>query len=40
MQSEMDGMAVEINRKESSIGILTAEKERLAEQLRDLAGEL
>ncbi|XP_076437588.1 uncharacterized protein LOC143276817 isoform X2 [Babylonia areolata] len=37
MQSEMDAMAVELNRRESTIGIITAEKERLVEQLRDLA---
>lgn len=37
MQEEMDGMAVELQRKDSSISILQSEKERLHEQIRDLA---
>ncbi|KAL8577252.1 hypothetical protein ACOMHN_022440 [Nucella lapillus] len=37
MQAETDTMAVELNRRDSSIGIISAEKERLVEQLRDLA---
>ena len=39
MQEEMDGMALELQRREASIAIITAEKERLLEQLRDLTGE-
>ncbi|XP_070209611.1 paramyosin-like isoform X3 [Littorina saxatilis] len=38
MQQEMDAMAIELQRKDSAIGILMAEKERLQEQIRDLAG--
>ncbi|KAK7091861.1 hypothetical protein V1264_009486 [Littorina saxatilis] len=37
MQQEMDAMAIELQRKDSAIGILMAEKERLQEQIRDLA---
>ncbi|KAK7475895.1 hypothetical protein BaRGS_00032863 [Batillaria attramentaria] len=36
MQSEMDGMSVEIQRKDSSISIIAAEKQRLEEQLREV----
>ena len=38
MQEEMDGLALELQRREASIAIITAEKERLLEQLRDLTG--
>lgn len=37
MQEEMDGMAVEMQRKDSAISILHSEKERLNEQITDLS---
>nr|KAG5691351.1 hypothetical protein BaRGS_033400 [Batillaria attramentaria] len=36
MQSEMDGMSMEIQRKDSSISIIATEKQRLEEQLREV----
>lgn len=35
MQAEMDSMSVELQRRDSSINIINAEKERLSTQLRE-----